>query len=280
MITCQPYNHLEYYRYLNAGYRLPLVGGTDKMTSDVAVGQYRTYVRIPPEEEFTYDSWCRNLKLGRTFLSGGPLLEFSVDGVQIGDSVRLAAGGGTVEVHATASSVLPVHTLQIVQNGHVVAQSDEPAGARNLSLQTSLPIAADSWLAARVSGPNYAPTLHHDVWSRGVFAHTSPIYVACGDAEWAMADPAGLQYMLTLVGGSLDYIRHLSPQRRPGTVTHHHGEADHQAYLERPFREAQARLRARLGIAQLPTVAAQPGASQVGAPERISNVCSGQRRPT
>jgi len=250
MITCQPYNHLEYYRYLNAGYRLPLVGGTDKMTSDVAVGQYRTYVRIPAEEEFTYDSWCRNLKLGRTFLSGGPLLELSVDGVQIGDTVRLAASGGTVEVHATASSVLPVHTLQIVQNGNVVAQSDEPAGARNLSLQTRLAITAHSWLTARVSGPNYAPTQHHDVWSRGVFAHTSPIYIACGDAEWAMADSAGLQYMLTLVGGSLDYIRHLSPQHRPGTVTHHHGEADHQAYLERPFREAQARLRARLGIAQ------------------------------
>jgi hypothetical protein len=30
MIVCDPYNHLEYYRYLNTGYRLPLVGGTDK----------------------------------------------------------------------------------------------------------------------------------------------------------------------------------------------------------------------------------------------------------
>jgi len=30
-------------------------------------------------------------------------------------------------------------------------------------------------------------------------------------------------------------------------VTHHHGEADHQAYLERPFLEAEALLRARLG---------------------------------
>jgi hypothetical protein len=247
MIVQQAYNHMEYYRYLNAGYRLPLVGGTDKMTSSVAVGQYRTYVHIPPEEEFSYSSWCRNLKLGRTFLSGGPLVEFSVDGAQIGDTLQLGAGGGTVEVKATAESVLPIHTLQIVQNGQVVAQADEARGTRTLTLQTSLHADAHSWLCARVSGPNYAPIAHHDVWSRGVFAHTSPIYIACG-GDWSMADEAGLQYMLTLVGGSLEYIRHLSPRRPPGGVTHHHREADHQAYLERPFLEAQALLRTRLGL--------------------------------
>jgi hypothetical protein len=248
MIVCQAYNHLEYYRYLNSGYRLPLVGGTDKMTSSVAVGQYRTYVRIPAEEEFNYASWCRNLKLGRTFLSGGPLLEFSVDGAQIGDTVQLPQSGGIVEVRAAAQSVLPVHTLQIVRNGEVVAQTDAERGARTLRLDARVPVSSSSWLCARVGGPNYEPIAHYDVWARGVFAHTSPIYVACG-GEWALVDEAGLQYMLTLVGGSLEYIRQLSPRRRPGTVTHHHGEADHGAYLERPFLEAQAALRARLQLA-------------------------------
>lgn len=245
MIMFQPYNHLEYYRYLNAGYRLPLVGGTDKMSSGVAVGQYRTYVYIPPDEEFSYAAWCRNLSAGRTFLSGGPLLEFSVEGARIGDVLRLPADGGTVEVRATARSTLPVHTLQIVHNGRVVAQADEPRGARTLSLDARLPIRDHGWLCARVSGPNYEPLPHHDVWSRGVFAHTSPIYVACG-GEWAMADASALQYMLTLVGGSLEYIRHLSPRWRDGRVMHHHGEADHLAYLERPFLEAEAALGARL----------------------------------
>ena len=247
MIVCQPYNHFEYYRYLNAGYRLPLVGGTDKMSSSVAVGQYRTYVYIPPDEQFSYAAWCRNLTAGRTFLSGGPLLEFSVDGAQIGDTLQLPAGGGTVEVQATARSILPVHTLQIVHNGRVVAQTDEPRGARSLSLHTGLAVGEHGWLCARVSGPNYEPIAHHDTWSRGVFAHTSPIYVASG-GDWAMADRSGLEYMLTLVGGSLEYIRQLSPRWRPGQVTHHHAEADHQAYLERPFLEAQAALRARLGV--------------------------------
>jgi hypothetical protein len=45
---------LEYYRYLNSGYRLPLVGGTDKMSSAVPVGLYRTYARL--DEEFSYEA--------------------------------------------------------------------------------------------------------------------------------------------------------------------------------------------------------------------------------
>ena len=54
-------NHSHYYRYLNCGYRLPLVGGTDKMSNDVPVGAYRTYVYIPEDEEFNYDNWCTNV---------------------------------------------------------------------------------------------------------------------------------------------------------------------------------------------------------------------------
>jgi hypothetical protein len=245
MIDFSRYKHLEYYRYLNAGYRLPLVGGTDKMSSEVAVGQYRTYVRIPEDEEFGYESWCRNLKRGRTFLSGGPILELSVDGAEIGDTVRLPSGGGTVEVVARARSTIPVHTLQLIQNGQVVAETAEPHGSRQLELRTRLEVTAQGWLCARVGGPEYDGIAHHDVWRRGIFAHTSPIYLAVG-GEWAMADPAGLQYLLTLVEGSLQYVRELSPRRRRGSALHHHGESDHQAYLERPFIEAQEALHARL----------------------------------
>ena len=246
MIVQEASNHQAYYRYLNAGYRLPLVGGTDKMDSAVAVGQYRTYVRIPSDEEFSYAAWCRNLRLGRTFLSGGPLLELSVEGAQIGDTVHLPAAGGQVEVTASARSIVPIQTLQLIQDGQVVAQTDASNGERALSLHARLAVTGSSWVCARVAGPGYQPVAHYDTWQRGAFAHTSPIYIACGDGEWQRADAGGLEYMLTLVEGSLRYIRDLSPQHPAERVTHHHGEADHQAYLERPFREAQAALEARL----------------------------------
>ena len=81
--------------------------------------------------------------------------------------------------------------------------------------------------------------------SRGIFAHTSPIYVACG-GEWSMFDEEAAKYMLTLIEGSLTYVREVAPMRQPGSTTHHHGEDDHMAYLERPFLEAQAAIHQRM----------------------------------
>src|SRR5262249_23599732 len=113
-------------------------------------------------------------------------------------------------------------------------------------LTTKLAIDGHTWLAARASGPGYhQPLQHYDGWARGVMAHTSPIYVAVG-GDWWLFDPRIAQYLLTLIDGTLSYIRELSPRYRPGTTPHHHGEADHQAYLERPFLEAQAAIHRRL----------------------------------
>ncbi len=158
--------------------------------------------------------------LGYQDFQGIPFSVGSQDAAFIGLDVQLTVAG-SVSVTDRARAVLPIHTLQLV------------------------PVSAHGWLCARVGGPNYEPIAHHDVWRRGVFAHTSPIYVAVGDAR-SMNSPDGLQYLLTLVEGGLAYARTLAPRRPDHLVTHHHGEPVHQAFLERPFLEAQAALRARL----------------------------------
>src|SRR6266516_6973857 len=183
----------------------------------------------------------------------GPIISLSVDGHAIGDTVRLSGNGGTVEVEVWAESIFPIHTLEIVQQGCVVTATEDRTGTRRLELKTRIKVDSHTWLAARVSGPGYTnPILHHDVWRRGVMAHTSPIYVACGD-DWQLFDRKTAQYMLTLIDGSLTYIRELSPRAQPGTVAHHHGEEDHEAYLQRPFLEARAAIHRRmheLGLAE------------------------------
>jgi hypothetical protein len=255
MLVHNPFFHIEYYRYLNGGYRLPLAGGTDKMDSGVPVGLYRTFAHIPAEEEFSYDSWCKALRTGNTFLSGGPLLRFSVNGQPIGSTLKLGGNGGTVEVEAVATSIFPIHTLEIVQGAapgnpqgeifRVVTATEEKNGARELRLKATLKIERTTWLCARCGGPNYTSVKHYDSWRRGIMAHTSPVYLACGDA-YDLFDPRTAHYMLTLLDGSLEYIRKRAPQWRPGTTTHHHGEHDHEAFLERPFNEAIAAVHRKL----------------------------------
>ena len=244
MIRQVPFAHNEYYRYLNCGYRLPLVGGTDKMSSDVPVGIYRTYVKIPESQEFTYESWCRNVAAGRTFLSGGPIIHFSVDGKEVGDTLEIS-GPGTVEVEAWAESIFPIHRLEVVQGGRVVASTEAKNGTRRLELKEKVRVDGHTWLAARCGGPDYWGRPHHDGWQRGIFAHTSPVYVACG-GEWWMFDRDTAQYMLTLIESDLTYVGESSGQHRPGSVTHHHGGDDHMAYLRRPFIEAREAIHARM----------------------------------
>jgi hypothetical protein len=231
--------HDEYYRYLNCGYRMPLVGGTDKMSAEVAIGQYRTYAHLG-DDEFSYDAWRRAVKAGRTFLSGGPLLDLTVDGFGLGDPVPVS-GGGTVQVRGTAEGVFPMHSLELVHNGRVVATAEDAAGTRRLTLDTPLTVEEDGWVALRVGGPGYFGSSHHDIWQRGIFAHTSPVYLATG-RDWDRYDARVAGYMTTLLRGALSYVRHTAAHASPGNTMYHHGEDDHLAFLERPFREALAAL--------------------------------------
>jgi len=245
MIVQRRSSHEEYYRYLNCGYRLPLVGGTDKMSADVPVGLYRTYARLG-DEPFSFDSWSRAVRAGRTFMSGGPMIELRVEGREIGDCVRMS-GPGTVAVSARAEGIFPIWTLELICNGRVIASTEDPNGGRRLDLQADVRVDGNSWLAARCGGPHYfdAPS-HHGPWERGVFAHTSPVYVACGDGEWSQFDADQARSMLALIEGGRQRVRHHAVSYPEGRISHHHGEPDHRAFLERPFAEALERVLERL----------------------------------
>ena len=245
MLRQTEYNHQEYYRYLNCGYKLPLVGGTDKMDSNVPVGLYRTYVRLDDDQEFTYGNWCENVKKGRTFLSGGPIIGLNVEGAEIGDVFQVS-GPGEIQISALAESVIPINTLEIICNGRVVASAKSTEGQRRLEINEKLKVDSHSWVAARAGGPSYFGDLNHmDVWNRGVFAHTSPIYIECG-GKWQMFDRLTAEYMLNLINGSMSYINNLSTQDDHSRVTHHHHSGDHMAFLQKPFKEAHKLISERI----------------------------------
>ncbi|WP_067181435.1 CehA/McbA family metallohydrolase [Microtetraspora niveoalba] len=243
MIAYDPYNIQEYYRYLNAGYRIPLVGGTDKMSSEVPIGLIRTYAQVPPEEELDYWAWCRAVQGGATFVTSGPLLHMDVNGHRPGQDVS-APGGGPVRVEARVESIFDLERIEIVMNGRVVAEHRSERPARALELVADLPVTEDSWIAARCYGPGADVARHHDVWARPIMAHTSPVYVRTGEG-YGRFDEGTVRHMLNLIDGSLAYIDERSRSVWPGRACHRHGQEDHMAFLRAPFLQARELLRAR-----------------------------------
>jgi hypothetical protein len=176
-----PYSVVDWYRYLNCGYLAAVVGGTDKMCAATAVGTVRTYAHLEPGQEFTYEHWMKAVRRAETFVSYGPLLEFSVEGRPMGSRMRLNSSSATVEVEWKAASVvLPMSRVELVVNGEI---------RESVSISTeqdqgswSIPLTRSSWLALLVRG-------HHAGRSEVIAAHSSPVMVELAGSEfYAAAD--------------------------------------------------------------------------------------------
>jgi len=219
----------EWYRYLNCGYRVAVAGGTDKMGAHCALGSLRTYALLDRDRPFTYDNWARAGRAGRTFRTTGPLITMTADGKQIGQAIRFPRSGGTIEVEAAALSFWPLGKLEVVQNGRVVAVERAGKGAKSVAVKTKVRVGESGWIAARCSGYDRHPGGY-------VAAHTSPVYLKCGNTR-AFDGPAA-EHMLALVEGGIEYLNTLA------TVF---DEASRKRMVKL-FKEAQRELKGRLVV--------------------------------
>lgn len=241
-IAYDDYNVSEYYRYLNAGFRVPLVGGTDKMTSEVPVGLMRTYAATGGGDTVDYDAWCAGIRRGDTMVSSGPLLWLRVDGEPPG---AVLSRRTSVAVDVELETIFPVERIEVVRNGEVIHVEPVAPDAATHRLRMSVDVDGSDWLLARCFGATGSGTRHTDTWARPVVSHTSPVYVT--EAEtWERFDADVLDTMLAMVDGARRHVTEQARTRWSGAVLHRHGERDHLEYLTRPFDEATAVLRARL----------------------------------
>jgi hypothetical protein len=160
-----------WYGLLNCGFRVPASAGTDCFLNRIPSrlpGSDRAYVRV--EGDFSYDRWIQNLKAGRSFVTNGPMLELSIDGKGLGETIRRDTAG-ELRVQARVMTQYPVDRVEVIFNGRVVASAAELGDGRQVTLDQQIPIPHSGWLALRAGGPSHAEQ------SRGVFSHTSAIYV-------------------------------------------------------------------------------------------------------
>jgi len=197
-----PYGIADWYRYLNLGYHVPVVGGSDKMAASSLLGGIRTYAHLG-QRAFTYEHWMEAVQAGNTFVTVGPLAELTVEGVAPGGVVQLPADGGTVAIEWRVESVrLPIEQVEVVVGGLTADQVD--AGqALSAKGSTQIHVRESTWIALRVRGSNQGK-------AGEIAAHTSAVQVLTGDKP--IFSPQDAITVLEQIEGAIAYVDTLAPR--------------------------------------------------------------------
>ena len=205
-LQVSPYGLADWYRYLNLGYQVPVVGGSDKMTAGSLLGGIRTYAHMG-DREFTYAHWMEAVRAGNTFVTVGPLVAMTVEGVAPGGQVQLPSGGGTVQVTwKVESALMPIEQVEIVVGG-LTAEQITVGGRAAAQGSAAIPITGSTWIALRVRG-SYRGRPEE------VAAHTSAVQTLAGDQPiYAQQDAVRV---LEQIEGAIAYVDTLAP--RPDAI--------------------------------------------------------------
>jgi TolB protein len=170
-----------WYRLLNVGVPIAPSAGTDAMVDffrTMAIGTTRVYVHVP--ESLTLERYLAALKAGRSFVTNGPLLKFSVGGAAPGGVVT--AVDGPTEWELTVGTTMPFERVEVLVNGEVVWNGPGGAEAGTRTYRGSVKAPAGGWIAARVHG-GVTKWPGMDSYP---FAHTAPLWFGA----IASTDPA------------------------------------------------------------------------------------------
>jgi len=216
----------EWYRFLDCGYRLPVVGGTDKMSAEVPVGAIRTYARLDPERPLSFPAWADAVRAGRTFVSSGSFIDLEVDGHGPGDVLAVGKRGGTIDVRATAWAAQPIiDRVELIRDGRVVATAGD-GGTDRVVLSERLTVERSGWLAARVTSREQI----HSAFATSMGAHSSPVYLDVdGRRPYSPDDAAAIA---AIIDGSRTWIETMASTRA----------GDERARLADYFRESREAL--------------------------------------
>jgi Tol biopolymer transport system component len=169
-----------WYKVLNLGFRIPAGAGTDAMPNYAApirggVGFDRVYVWVPIWP-LNLKEWLDGIKLGRTFATNGPLIEFKLGGEMVGSELKFDSSQTAVPFSAKLRSIVPVDHLEVVCNGKVVQTLATDAAKESADITGSLPLRESGWCVLR----SWSDKAEYPVMDNYSYATTSPVYVTIG----------------------------------------------------------------------------------------------------
>jgi hypothetical protein len=184
-----------FYRYLNAGLRVPFSTGTDWFIYDFS----RVYV--PYSGTLTSKQWLAELAAGKSYITNGVFLEFTADGKRIGDTIA-AVAGQEVRIVGKAIGRNDFGKAELIHSGRVVHSVDSNAadGHFAASIDFKLKVTEPGWVALRIprgGGQNE--------FGKELFAHTSPIYITVNGRQIFRPDVA--RGLLSEMAASQEFIK-------------------------------------------------------------------------
>jgi hypothetical protein len=147
----------EWEELLNIGLRVPLAAGSGKRSNRDLLGSPRTYARLQPSKEFTYKNWIEAVRAGRTVVTNGPLLSFTVNDQDPGAVLDLPCSPTNVRLRAEARSLFPFTRLEALYNGAVVAHAEASGSPSHAFIEADVPITAPGWIAVQCEGAQSSP---------------------------------------------------------------------------------------------------------------------------
>lgn len=177
---------------LNAGIPIVPSAGTDVMNNfyrTMAIGTSRVYAQTGAVENWS--TYMDALRSGRSFVTNGPFLEFSVGGAGPGHTVS----GGDVAWSLDVATATEVDRVEVLVNGEVAWSGEGLDGPGSRRFDGDLTLPEGGWIAARaVGGPARWPMM-----ANYPFAHTAPVWIgSVGSSDPAVRRAAAAELLAIL----------------------------------------------------------------------------------
>ena len=193
----------DWYRYLNCGFQVAAVGGTDKMRASTAIGAMRTYSKI--NGPLTLEAWKESIAAGRCFASGGALVDMRVNNHEMGGAIKLEEGGTLNIEWDVASAAMPLTYIELVRNGTVVVKQCLNSLIGELSDSFTVNENESAWFALRVRGIRPGG-------NEIISAHTSAFFVIVKDKPLFNKQDAAT--IMDQIEGSIAFVETLGIKAR------------------------------------------------------------------
>ena len=166
ILQCGKLGTEYYYKFLDLGYKLTASAGSDTPYGS-SIGEVRVYTYLG-KQKFSADAWFDAFKNGHTFVTNGPMLEFSVEKAIPGDEI-VVDKDQPLHVRARAWGLAGASAptkLHVVSFSEVVKEAvPKSPDANSLELDFTINSGDGFWIAAYAEGGD------------GSFAQTTPVYV-------------------------------------------------------------------------------------------------------